>query len=215
MDATTWNSRTKATPGLELERVIAWSFVAIAHLFLVWLATRISVSRPLIGSPMELVFIQLPPTPPITKTVTRAKKAVSVSPMTAQRMSQQAAKIATPPASDRIPARSVQVTTLDDHWSNTAEPANKHDGISFERNKLTASFNPIRASAPSRLRLRREFSPRDVLRAVSKSLFWPRGYTDDPCVGLAKAVEIFSAGSNAREYRLLEDAVLQQSRYCN
>lgn len=215
MDATTWNRRTKARPVLELERVIAWSFVAIAHLLLAWLATRISVSRPITGSPMELVFIQLPPTPPLTKTVARARQAVSVSPMTAQRLSQQEAKIAAPPASDQSPARSVQVTTVDDQWSNTPEPANKRDGISFERNQLTTSFNPIRASAPQQMRLRRQFSPRDVLRAVSQALFWPPGYTDDPCIGLAKAVEIFSAGTTAREHILLADAALQQSTYCH
>lgn len=107
------------------------------------------------------------------------------------------------------------MTTADDQWSSTPETASKNDGISFERNKLTTHFNPIRASTPTRLHLRVQYSPRDVLRAVSKELFWPPGYTDDPCPGFAKAVEILSAGSTAREYALLEDAVLQQGTYCN
>lgn len=220
MVTTTWRGRPKAVPVMETERVIAWSFVVIAHLLLAFFATRISVRRPVTTSPMELVFIQLPRSrypisPSPRKPIARKQQAASGSSIAARLKLRRATAMTTPPASDSSSPRPLQVTTAYDHWSSTAETARKNDGISFERNKLTTSFNPIRASAPTRIHLRREFSPRDVLRAVSKELFWPPGYTDDPCVGLAKAVEIFSAGSTAREYKLLADAALQQSRYCN
>jgi len=216
---------------MEIERVIAWSFVAIAHLLFAWFATRVPVRGPVITSPMELVFIQLPrsqspispspispspsPSPSPTKTVARKQQAVSGSPMSARLKLRLEIESAKPPATDSSPARPSQLTTADDQWSDTPETAGKDDGISFERNKLTTSFNPIRARAPTRLRLRREFSPRDVLRAISMEYFWPPGYTDDPCGGLAKAVEILSAGTTLREQRLLEDVALQQGRYCN
>ena len=220
MVTTTWSGRAKAVPVMEIERVIAWSFVAIAHLLFAWFATRVPVRGPVITSPMELVFIQLPRSPsPIspsrTKTVARKQQAVSSSLMSARLKLRLEIESAKPQATDSSPARPSQLTTADDQWSDTPETAGKDDGISFERNKLTTSFNPIRARAPTRLRLRREFSPRDVLRAISMEYFWPPGYTDDPCGGLAKAVEILSAGTTLREQRLLEDVALQQGRYCN
>lgn len=215
MDATTWNSRAKSVPVMEMERIVAWSFVVVAHLLLAWLATRISMQRQVVGSPMELVFIQLSPPPSPTKTAVRKQQAVSGSPMTASLKSRRETEMAVLPARDSSPARPLQVTTEYDQWSSASEPAGKYDGIQFNRNKLTTHFNPIRAGAPSRLHLRRGYSPRDVLRIVSSNLFWPPGYTDDPCPGMAKAVEILSSGSTAREHRLLEDAVLQQSTYCN
>ena len=216
MHVTTWTGRSKSRPVMEMERIIAWSFVAIAHLLLAWLATRLSVVPRLVSSrSMELVFIQLPPPPSPIKSVARQQPSASGEPLAISVSSLPITDTAVHPESATGPARPLQVTTADDQWSNTPGPGRKNDGISFERNKLTTSFNPIRAGAPPRLRLRREFSPRDVLRAVSKELFWPPGYTDDPCVGLAKAVEVLSAGATAREHKLLADAALQQSRYCN
>lgn len=215
MDTATSSGRAKSGPVMEMERVIAWIVVAIAHLLLAWFATRTSVPRPLLGRPMELVFIQLPPPLPPSEAAARERKTASGPQMAARLKLRPGIGSTTQPTSDGSPTRPLQATIEDDRWSSTSEPATKNDGIQFSRNKLTTSFNPIRAAAPPRLRLRREFSPSDVVRAVSRELFWPPGYTDDPCVGLAKAVEIFSAGSTAREYRLLEDAVLQQSRYCN
>lgn len=225
MLTTTGSGRAKSAPVIEMERIIAWSFVAIAHLLFAFFATRVPVRPPVITSPMELVFIQLPRSqspvfpssisPSPAKTVKRIQQAVSGSSISARLKLRLEIESAKPPATDSSPARPSQLATADDQWSDTPKTAKKDDGISFERNKLTTSFNPIRANAPTRLRLRREFSPRDILRAVSKELFWPPGYTDDPCVGLAKAVEIFSAGSTSREYQLLADAALQQSRYCN
>lgn len=200
---------------MEIERIIAWSFVAIAHLLLAWFAMRVSVPRPVSSRPMELVFIQLPSSPPPMKTVARKQQAVTGSPMAARLKSRQKTEMATLPASDSNPAHSLLVTAEDDRWSSASEPTGKYDGISFSRNKLTSSFNPIQASTPPRLHLRRQWSPRDVLRAVSAGLFWPPGYTDDPCGGLAKAVEILSTGTTMREHRMLEDVALQQSRYCN
>ena len=68
---------------------------------------------------------------------------------------------------------------------------------------------------PERFRMREAPSLASFVRAVAQTLFWPPGYTDDPCPGLKKAVRMFSDASTERERGLLEDAVLLESRYCN
>ncbi len=205
----------QSTRRIGVESVFAWGVVAFAHLFFVWVATRTSLPHPLISQPMELVLIQLPKLLPAPAEASRLPKTVSSSQIAARLALRATIEMTRHPSRASSPEHPLQVTTDDDQWSSSSEPAGKYDGIQFNRNKLTTSFNPIRAGAPPRLRLRREYTARDVLRAVSSELFWPPGYTDDPCPGMAKAVEILSAGSTAREHMLLEDAVLQQSRYCN
>ena len=102
----------------------------------------------------------------------------------------------------------------DDQWNLAAGRSAKDDGIRFDRTDLTRSINPIRMGPPERFRMRPAPSLADIVRAVSQALFWPKGYTDDPCPGLKKAVDMFSAPSSEREQGLLEDAVLLESRYC-
>jgi hypothetical protein len=171
--------------------------------------------RQVIGPALELVFIQLHSPPAMKNVPAITRQALSDPPRAARLQLRSDIEIAARPTNGNAPAHPLQVTTADDRWSSLSDIPKETDGISFSRNKLTTSFNPIQASTPPRLHLRRQWSPRDVLRAVSAGLFWPPGYTDDPCGGLAKAVEILSTGSTAREHKLLEDAALQQSRYCS
>lgn len=59
------------------------------------------------------------------------------------------------------------------------------------------------------------YSPADIVRMVSMGLFWPPGYSDDPCAGVSKAIDAFSRrATNERDRRMLADAVLHRSRYC-
>lgn len=208
-------SQLQSTPRIRIERVIAWSFVACAHLFFVWLATRQSEPRPVHSPAMGLVFIKLPSPSSLVNAAAIKPHAAHNPPKAIRPLVRTDIALTGPPPKDDMAARPLQVTTADDRWSSSSAIPKESDGISFSRNKLTTSFNPIQASTPPRLRLRREWSPRDVLRAVSAGLFWPPGYTDDPCGGLAKAVENLSTGSTEREHKLLEDAALQQSRYCS
>lgn len=214
MDATTWNSRKKAKLGLEMERVIAWSFVAIAHVLFAWLATRTSMPPPVIAQAMELVFIQLPAPASEKKTRAIRTQAAPTPPQTARLTVQPNPAIALEAASDGTPAAHLQETTANDHWDM---PTNASTGTSIPgiKNNPMHRFNPIQMGPPERFRMRKPITPADVVRAISMELFWPPGYTDDPCGGLAKAVQVLSAGTTKREHRMLEDAVLQQSRYCN
>ena len=101
----------------------------------------------------------------------------------------------------------------DDAWDRAGKgPA---DGIVFAHQPLASSFNPRPRPAPGRFRMRRQLSPEDVVRGVSQVLgFWPPGYTDDPCAGLDKAVEMFTQGRTAREQDLLVDALREREKYC-
>ena len=103
----------------------------------------------------------------------------------------------------------------DDRWDIATGPRQQDDGIHFERRGLPQGFNPIRMGPPERFRMRGRASLADIVREVSKTLFWPPGYTDDPCPGLKKAVQIFSKAGTDRQRDLLEDAVLLHSRYCD
>ncbi len=63
--------------------------------------------------------------------------------------------------------------------------------------------------------MQRQLSPEDVVRGVSQVLgFWPPGYSDDPCAGLDKAVEMFTHGRTSREQGLLADALRERAKYC-
>jgi len=76
-------------------------------------------------------------------------------------------------------------------------------------------INPIQMGPPERFRMRRQLSPADIVRIISMGLLWPPGYTDDPCPGLEKAVQMLTGASTPRQQRILEDAVKQQDRYCS
>ena len=193
------------------ERGLACGFVMLAHLLAVWVVTRPSPAGTETTPPMELVYVQLAP-PALDKAKVHERRAIPAA-MTAKRPhSPQPTKAIQIPTAE-APTASPQ-TIADDRWDLTAGHTQKDDGIRFTRNKLTESFNPVQPSSPERFRMRGQLSAADIVRAVSKELFWPPGYADDPCGGLAKAVEILSRAPTARERGMLEDAVKQQSRYC-
>jgi len=95
------------------------------------------------------------------------------------------------------------------------ERAHKDESLQFARNALTDRYNPIQAGPPGRFRMRPPPSPAEFVRAVSKELFWPPGYTDDPCGGIEKTVQMLRDGTTPREHKLLRDAVAQQQQYCS
>lgn len=63
--------------------------------------------------------------------------------------------------------------------------------------------------------MRGQLSAHDIVVAASQLLgFWPPGYSDSPCAGLKKAVEMLGSPGSAREERLLGDVIEQRQRYC-
>ena len=192
------------------EQWAAWSGIVLIHMLVLWTATRPSLVVGDAGTAMELVFIQ--PSPPVLKAgMPAADRDVAPTATASKPQSTHIASSTSPTAP--TPAGIPQVAA-NDQWDLAAGRSAKDDGIRFDRTDVTRSINPIRMGPPERFRMRPTPSLADIVRAVSQALFWPKGYTDDPCPGLKKAVDMFSAPSSEREQGLLEDAVLLESRYC-
>ena len=108
----------------------------------------------------------------------------------------------------------LQATTADDRWDTPADTS-KTDPVRIADNNPMRRINPIQVGPPERFRMRGQLLPADIVRIISMGLFWPPGYTDDPCPGLGKAMEMLSGASTERERKLFDDAARQQSRYCS
>ena len=194
------------------ERIIAWGLVALIHLLILWIATRPLLLMAVTSPPMELIYIQL--TPPTAQTTVRLKGPLAqVTKLFSTRPDPRPQDVMKQPLPADLPAPPLQSTESDDRWHLT-EPANKSEGIRISRNKLTDSYNPVQMGPPERFRMRQQLSPADIVRAVSKELFWPPGYTDDPCGVIEKTLQMLSGGSTPREQALLRDAIEQQQKYC-
>ena len=195
-----------------VDTIIAWGLVALIHLLILWIATRPLKLMADTSSPMELIYIQLTP-PTLQKTVRLKGPPAPVAQLFTTRPAPQPRDVMNQSSPADLPAPTLQSTDADDRWHLTG-PANKSEGIRITRNKLTDSYNPVQMGPPERFRMRQQLSPADIVRAVSKELFWPPGYTDDPCGGIEKAVQMLSGGSTPREHALLRDAIEQQQKDC-
>ena len=202
---------SKAQPQGRLERGVACGFVALVHLFAAWILTRPPSADTADIPAMQLVFVQLPP-PEVETRVPRTDRIASPA---ATIRPAQPPPIASPIQPAAAAPADIPEVVGDDRWDIATGPSQPDDGIRFERRGLPQGFNPIRMGPPERFRMRGRGSLADIVREVSKSLFWPSGYSDDPCPGLKKAVQIFSKASTDRQRDLLEDAVLLHSRYCD
>lgn len=208
----TFASRSRPAPSASAERINAWGFVVAIHVLLVWVVTRPSTVVDRISSPMKLVYVELMP-PPLK--VIRPIDTLPVSPAhpSATRAVQRDEAVSDHGTAVHPDAPTLQATTADDRWETPARTG-KVDLVGLDTNNPLHRFNPIQMGPRERFRMRGQMSPADIVRLVSMNLFWPPGYTDDPCGGLEKAVQTLSDASTARERKFLEDAVAQQQRYC-
>ncbi len=205
--------RRRPVSSIGVETNIAWGLVALIHLLVLWIATRPLLFTADTSAPMELIYIQLA-TQPAQTTVPLKQPRAPVATRLATLPDPQPRDSLKQSSPAPLPAPTSQSTVADDRWHVT-EPATTSEGIRTTRNKLTDRYNPIQMGPPERFRMRQQISPADFVRAVSKELFWPPGYTDDPCGGIEKAVQMLSGGSTPREHELLRDAVAQQQQYCS
>ena len=195
-------------PPQRTEAAVAWAFVALFHLVIAWMVTRpVFIGGSEVGTPLQAVFIQrFHPRP---QPVTMGDEAV------APRLERRTGNVGAPqPSADQsVLSTDPTLVVSDDEWDRVGtEPS---DGIDFEHQPLASSFNPRPRPAPGRFRMQRQLSPEDVVRGVSQVLgFWPAGYTDDPCAGLDKAVEMLSQAQAPRDHDLLIDAMRERETYC-
>ena len=194
------------------EKGVACGFVVLIHLLLAWAVTR---PMPIAdnGAPsMELVFIRLLPLPANPPSPAQARSRTPTALAEERRSSSPTTKARRTLPTDAL--ATIPQTTAEDRWDLSASQPHKDDGIRFARNTLPSGFNPIRMGPRERFRMREPLSLASFMRAIAQTIFWPPGYTDDPCPGLKKAVQTLSEASTEREIGLLEDAVLLESRYC-
>lgn len=190
---------------------ISWIFVALFHIVVVWVVSRpIFIESSNVGSPLQVVFIQRPRTKqPVAKTDIARVVAVQVRKVASVARSEPLLSKA-----DHAVLQSKPTLVVgDDTWDRPTPTS--ADGITFVHNPLTSSYNPRPMPTPGRFRMQRQLSPEDIIRGVSQVLgFWPPGYTDDPCAGLDKAVEMFMPARTHREQGLLADALRERDKYC-
>lgn len=208
----TRESRSIFAHRITAEKYGAWGVVVAAHVLFAWVVTRPSPVVEPPGLPMMLIYIDLPP-PVIKRTQTAKIPPISAEPSRATRDAQQRESVQNHRPVAHAAAPTAQATTADDRWETLASTG-KDDPIVFPGNDLMHRVNPIQMGPPERFRMRKPLSPEDIVRMVSMGLFWPPGYTDDPCGGIERVVRKYSRVSTARERKIFEDAVKEQQRYC-
>lgn len=193
-----------------LEAAITWAFVVLLHVIVVWVVSRpVFIAQGNVGPPLQVVFIQRPRAKP--QPVAKIEREISTEGRKAESPIRSGPLLK---AGDQAEPMSNPIPVVgDDSWNRpTVAPA---DGITFAHNPLASTYNPRPRPAPGRFRMRQQLSPQDIVRGVSQILgFWPPGYTDDPCAGLDKAVEMFMPARTRREQGLLADAIHEREKYC-
>lgn len=198
---------------LRIERWGVGLLVAVLHLLL-----AASVQRLLFGrtpssdeQAMQLVYVDwLPPLPepkPEPKAVPPASDSATVAPVEeSHRVLERAAPTRSAPANAPLELS----MPADDGWDAMAarRSAQARDARAFDRR------NPVTRPPPERFPMV-DRSPAALVRRIAMGLFWPPGYSDDPCAGVNEAIEAFSRqAASERHRRMLTDAVLQRNRYC-
>ena len=208
----TFESKWRYAPSTRMERTGAWSIVIAIHVLVAWMVTRPTAIEGRSGPPMELVYIQLPPPSP--------KQVRKIAAPQGQPEHPRAARLdqphgTTPNLGTTVVATkpTLPATSADDHWDLPGR-VSEGEPIAFGGTDPMHRINPIQVGPPERFRMRGQLSPADIVRIVSMGLFWPPGYSDNPCGGIEKIVQTLSGASTARERSLFEDAVKQQQRYC-
>ena len=193
-----------------METVVTWLFVALLHIVVAWILTRpVFIGRSDVGPSLQVVFLQRLDAK--SQPVAKVAGAVAAQGRRAEPRSRSPSLVGK--VNQEVPRSSPTLVVGDDTWDRpvTIPP----DAIIFADQPLASTYNPRPRPAPGRFRMRRQISPEDVVRGVSQVLgFWPPGYTDDPCAGLDKAVEMFTHGRTRREQVLLVDALRERDKYC-
>lgn len=197
-----------------LPRIERWSvglLIAALHVLLAVSLQRLLFGRASLAGlepAMQLVYVNWLP---------RAQEAPSMPasvPMAVVReRAQRPHPAAEAPAADQSAPTDAPLKlslAADDRWTTEIDrhAAQASAAQTFRRR------NPVPPPPPERFRMI-DRSPAAIVRMISMGLFWPPGYSDDPCAGVNEAIDVFSQrATNERDRRMLADAVLHRSRYC-
>lgn len=199
---------------LRIERWGVGLLVAVLHLLLAAWVQRLLFGHPApagIEPAMQLVYVSWLPraqAPSRTPVARASEPEVAGAARTEGKRPVENSAVAERAATADAPLN--LSLAADDRW--TANDAQRDTQAAATR--AFHRRNPVTPPPPERFRWR-SHSPADIVRMVSMGLFWPPGYSDDPCAGVSEAIESFSRqAANERHRRMLADAVLQRNRYC-
>lgn len=211
-----WHYRVDA----RLSRIERWCvgllIICLHALLAIALQRLLFGHAPLAGlePAMQLVYVSWLPRvqepPPVSAAAATAAASMGKARKRMERPdpSEASSAIAHPPAPADTPLNLSLAS--DDRWATGAGgyAAPTSTAQAFRRR------NPVPPPPTERFRMI-DRSPAAIVRMISMGLFWPPGYSDDPCAGVNEAIDVFSRkATNERDRRLLEDAMLQRSRYC-
>lgn len=209
-----WHYRADARPPRIERWGVGLSIVALHVLLAIPLQRLLFGRTPLAGlePAMQLVYVTWLPR---VQESSPLSAATSASPMEDARertkrphTTEESSAIAARPAPADAPLN--LSLAADDRWTADADgqAAKASAARTFRRR------NPVPPPPPERFRMI-DRSPAALVRRIAMGLFWPPGYSDDPCAGVNEAIDVFSRQvTNERDRRLLADAVLHRSRYC-
>ena len=197
------------------EAPLAWGVAGSIHIALAWWALRPAHEPVRVDVPMQVVYVTLAPPVRVASGPRPSRDPVGAHPTA--RSVQRIRKVTTAdaPASATVadPARAGSVAAQAAPTRLVLQPRAEAPPA-FQRDLLADRRGSIQPLAPERFRMREPRSIGGVVRGVAQSLFWPPGYSDDPCSGLPEAVEKFKGARTERERELLADAVRERNRYC-
>ena len=185
---------------------LAWGVVVVLHALGACWILRPQPMAAQQEQALQLVFVRLPPPVVAARSPVPRIARETASPVRREP--------ATTSADAPSPMPASRVQSADEHRQplRLAPPA-LGDVPSFQRDVL-ADRGSVQRPPPERFPMREPPSPAAMVRGVAQALFWPPGYSDDPCSGLPEAVAAFSRGRTERERNLLADAVRERDRYC-
>lgn len=188
--------------------------VAVLHLLLAAWVQRLLFGHPAsagIEPAMQLVYVSWLPraqAPSHTPVVRASKPVVADAARRERKRPAEVSAVVERAATTGAPLDLSLVA--DDRWpENDAQR-----GAQAAATRAFQRHNPVSRPPPERFRMHSR-SPADIVRMVSMGLFWPPGYSDDPCAGVNEAIDVFSRQpASERHSRMLADAVRQRDRYC-
>lgn len=204
--------RADARP-LRIERWGVGLLVAVLHLLLAASVQRLLFGRTPFSDEqaMQLVYVDWLPPLPEPKPEPKAAPPAS-DPATVARVEESHRLLESAAPAPAAPADAPLALSMpaDDGWdvATARRSAQVRDAHAFDRR------NPVTPPPPERFPMV-DRSPAALVRRIAMGLFWPPGYSDDPCAGVNEAIKAFSRQPASEGHRrLLADAVLQRNRYC-
>lgn len=207
-------ARRAEAPPPRIEQWGAGLLVAALHLLLGAGMQRLLSGHPMLAGnepAMQLVYVSWLPrmqAPSRTPVARASERVVAEAARTERKRPVEASSVAERAAAEDAPLN--LSLAADDGWT-------ANDALRDTQTATARAFyrrNPVTPPPPERFPMG-DRSPAALVRRIAMGLFWPPGYSDDPCAGVNEAIEAFSRQPASEGHRrLLADAVLQRNRYC-